>query len=165
MATSHRSRAISWLQRQRDTNNKTQKQSQIGCFKFGWVLGGFGPVRQCGVTLYCQAHAPLLSISPGGSHLFWEVLHGVGVDGDRGITPFLFILFNLFFFVSFRLCSLFSHSPREQGQTTGIYGKKWGISSNPACADPVQNVPTFKCAFKCARGISEKFLWPDMCGG
>ena len=67
----------------------------------------------------------------------WEVLKGVGVDGVGVIFPFFaFFRFSLFFF-----SSIFSSSPKGQGQTTAIYCKNGEFHSGPGCADPVQNFP------------------------
>ena len=63
----------------------------------------------------------------------WEVLNGVGVDGVGVIFPF-FTHFSPF-------SSLFSGSPKGQGQTTAIYCKNGDFHSDPVCTDPVQNFP------------------------
>ena len=76
----------------------------------------------------------------------WEVLNGVGVDGVGVIFPFFLRIFRLFthffvFFAFLRFSSLFSSSPKGQGQTTAIYCKNGEFHSDPVCTDPVQNFP------------------------
>ena len=72
-----------------------------------------------------------------------EVLNGVGVDGV-GVFLRIFRFFTHFlpFFAFLRFCSLFSSSPKGQGQTTATYWKNGEFHSDPVCNDPVQNFPT-----------------------
>ena len=64
----------------------------------------------------------------------WKVLNGVGVDGVSTHFPLFFSHFSPF-------SSLFSASPKGQGQTTAIYCKNGEFHSDPVCTDPVQNFP------------------------
>ena len=77
----------------------------------------------------------------------WEVLNGVGVDGVGVIFPFFYAFFAFLrifrlFFAFLRFSSLFSSSPKGQGQTTAIYCKNGEFHSDPVCTDPVQNFLT-----------------------
>ena len=69
-----------------------------------------------------------------------EVLNGVGVDGVGVIFPFFYAFFPFFTHFS-PFSSLFSASPKGQGQTTAIYCKNGEFHSDPVCTDPVQNFP------------------------
>ena len=62
------------------------------------------------------------------------------------IFPFFYAFFAfLRIFVAFlRFSSLFSSSPKGQGQTTAIYCKNGEFHSDPVCTDPVQNFPTLR---------------------
>ena len=76
----------------------------------------------------------------------WEVLNGVGVDGVGVIFP-VFYAFSPFFYAFFPFSSLFSASPRGQGQTTAIYCKNAEFRSDgprlhrPRAKLPEQRIP------------------------
>ena len=63
--------------------------------------------------------------------------------GSEWISPFFmhFSFFTHFFAFFLRFSSLFSSSPKGQGQTTAIYCKNGEFHSDPVCTDPVQNFP------------------------
>ena len=73
----------------------------------------------------------------------WEVLNGVGVDGVGVIFPFFyaffvfFMNFFVFFFAFLRFSSLFSSSPKGQGQTTAKFtAKKGNFTPTPSAPTP-----------------------------
>ena len=79
--------------------------------------------------------SPEKSVNLGGSYK-----KGVGVDGVGVIFPF-FMHFPPFFAHFPPFSSLFSSSPKGQGQTTAIDCKNREFHCDPVCTDPVQNFP------------------------
>ena len=72
-----------------------------------------------------------------------------GVDGVGVISPFFHAFFPLFscsfplFFTLFSPCSsLFSSSPKGQGQTTAIYWKMGNFTPTPSAPTPLRTSPT-----------------------
>ena len=98
---------------------------------------------------------PRSRLSPVCFLLQWEVLNGVGVDGVGVIFPFFYAFFH--FSMHFSPCSsLFSASPKGQGQTTAIYCKNGEFHSDPVCTDPIKNFPiqNFRKGFIGQRGLA-----------
>ena len=78
-----------------------------------------------------------------------KALYGAGVDGVGAIFPFFYAFFAFLrifslFFAFLHFSSLFSSSPKGQGQTPAIYCKNGEFHSDPVCTDPVQNLVNFK---------------------
>ena len=98
------------------------------------------PIQIVAKPIWFARGSPFTKATEITKTMNWEVLNGVGVDGVGVIFPFFYAFFP--FFMHFPpFSSLFSASPKGQGQTTAIYCKNGEFHSDPVCTDPVQNLP------------------------